>query len=86
MATCTHPECQRGGHGVRLECRYPQGGNTVATSMFSRRHYEAVAAILSQNKIVTPETWENIRDDLGALFEADNEKFNRDKWEEVCER
>ena len=58
----------------------------MATSMFSKRHYEAVAAILSQNKIVTPETWENIRDDLGALFEADNPRFDRDTFKEACER
>jgi hypothetical protein len=58
----------------------------MAVSMFSKRHYEAIAEVLSQNKIVKPEVWEDIRDDLGALFEADNEKFNRTKWEEACER
>jgi hypothetical protein len=63
-----------------------KGGNTVAASMFSKRHYEAIAEVMRDNKIVTPEVWENIRDDLGALFEADNEKFNRTKWEEACER
>jgi hypothetical protein len=57
----------------------------MATSMFSRRHYEAIAAILRANRIAKPELWEDIRDDLGALFEADNEKFTRTKWEEACE-
>jgi hypothetical protein len=64
----------------------------VAASMFSKRHYEAIAAVLRDNRIVKPEVWEDIRDDLGALFEADNPQdgkgrgFKRDKWEEACER
>lgn len=57
----------------------------MATSMFSRRHYEAIAAVLRENRIARPELWEDIRDALGALFEADNEKFKRTTWEEACE-
>jgi hypothetical protein len=54
--------------------------------MFSRRHYEAISAVLRENRIARPELWEDIRDALGALFEADNEKFKRHTWEEACER
>jgi len=63
----------------------------MATSMFSKRHYEAVAAILKEtgepNFCFTAfDMRDAIKDRLADLFEADNEKFNRDKWEEACER
>jgi hypothetical protein len=65
--------------------------------MFSKRHYEAVAAVLLDiNRDARAydgvEMWEAIRDRLSDLFEADNPQdgkgrgFKRDKWEEACDR
>jgi len=70
----------------------------MATSMFCKRHYEAIAAILNEalkreryvEERSTVGDGENIvmhiREDLADLFEADNERFNRKKFEEACER
>jgi len=63
----------------------------MANSMFSKRHYEAVAEVLKEINYDARaydgvEMWEKIRSDLSALFESDNEKFNRTKFEEACER
>jgi hypothetical protein len=54
--------------------------------MFSKRHYEAVAAVFRTSDFGGTVVWEVLRDGLATLFEADNEKFNRAKWEEACER
>lgn len=66
----------------------------MAVSMFSKRHYEAVAEVLVEARPAAQQGtfhndragWQSIRDALADLFEADNENFNRTKWEEVCER
>lgn len=63
----------------------------MAVSMFSKRHYEAIAAILNEagndtNCYDVSELWEVMRERFATMFEADNEKFNRTKWEEACER
>jgi len=61
----------------------------MATSMFSKRHYEAIAEVM---RTLTHQCdhWdaalEEVKERLGDLFAADNEKFNRAKWEEACER
>ena len=62
----------------------------MATSMFSKRHYEAVAEVLREvnfdDRMVRGEgIVALIRDRFAEVFEADNEKFNRTKWEEACE-
>jgi TPP-dependent pyruvate/acetoin dehydrogenase alpha subunit len=62
----------------------------MATSMFSRRHYEAVAEVLrgakrEAHEYSGPGMVEAVQRMYADLFEADNEKFNRDKWEEACE-
>jgi hypothetical protein len=63
----------------------------MATSMFSRRHYEAIAAILKEtgepNFCFTAfDMWDAIKDRLADLFAADNERFSRKTFEEECER
>ena len=58
----------------------------MANSMFSKRHYQAIAEIFRDYPIVTPEIRDDLRDALADLFEADNERFNRQAFEEECER
>lgn len=68
----------------------------MANTMFSRRHYEAIAEILAENRPHTqaesPGTWAAIMESLADLFEADNpldgkgRGFKREKFEEACER
>lgn len=60
-------------------------------SLFSRRHYEAIAAVMREtsgsiysddhNQIFT-----EILDALSNLFEADNERFRPERFREACER
>jgi len=59
--------------------------------MFSKRHYEAVAAVLSKagDRSVDHSgflMWRAIFDHLADLFEADNPRFDRDTFKEACER
>lgn len=69
----------------------------MANTMFSRRHYEAIAEILSEqlaNSRVKngQDLLEILRDRFADLFEADNpldgkgRGFKREKFEEACER
>ena len=63
----------------------------MATSMFSRRHYEAIAAILRDAGNDTTcydvsELWEVMRERFTTMFEADNLRFDRKKFQEECER
>ena len=61
----------------------------MATSMFSRRHYEAVAEVMRgiPHAAITPDyVWCTILDALIDLFEADNPRFDRAKFQEECER
>ena len=64
----------------------------MANSMFSKRHYEAIAEVFRDHPIVTPEIRDDLRDALADLFEADNpidgkgRGFKREKFEEACER
>lgn len=62
----------------------------MANSMFSRRHYEAIAEVIRNVGNQTSENpltvWERFVDDLADLFHADNERFDRAKFEEACER
>lgn len=69
---------------------------TPMNSLFSTRHYRAIAEVLAENRPVVDRekyaTWQGICDDLADLFEADNPRdgkghgFRRDKWEEDCLR
>ena len=63
----------------------------MATSMFSRRHYEAVAAILRDAGNPPCDhaaflMWRTIYDRFATMFEADNPRFDRAKFQEECER
>lgn len=63
----------------------------MATSMFSRRHYEAIAEIIRDagndtNCYDVSELWDVFRERFATMFEADNPRFDRAKWEEACER
>ena len=49
------------------------------TAIFSRRHYEAIAAAL-----VKARTGELPEHEIADLFAADNPLFNRDKFFKAC--
>ena len=67
----------------------------MANSMFTKRHYEAVSAVLRETRgylQADPGTLDLVRFLMSNLFEADNPQdgkghgFKREKFEEECKR
>lgn len=56
---------------------------------FARRHYEVVARIIQAQHTTEHPEWDppidGIRDDFIALFERDNPRFDRARFERACE-
>lgn len=52
-------------------------------SRFAKRHYIAIARLMAEqpNK---DETWQQIVNDLVAMFKADNGMFKPDRFREAC--
>ena len=61
----------------------------MAVSMFSRRYYEAIAAVLREAAAYSDTdayTLDRVRFLFSNAFEADNERFHRDTFKKECER
>jgi hypothetical protein len=54
-------------------------------SMFAKRHYVAIAALMAAQGDKN-ETWKTIREDLVAMFRADNGMFKPDRFRDACEK
>lgn len=56
--------------------------------MMTRKDYVATAEILSSFKdlIADEFTYHDLVDEFGAMFEADNPRFNFETFREACER
>jgi hypothetical protein len=64
---------------------------TMPTSMFNKRHYEAVAAVMQETKSYfdgdpnQQAQWDFTRTRLSLMFARDNGQFKRDRFEAACE-
>ena len=58
--------------------------------MFQQRHYEAIARVMSYERLRMPpyyegrQQWEAVMFGLTNLFEEDNPNFDREKFESAC--
>jgi GTP-sensing pleiotropic transcriptional regulator CodY len=56
----------------------------ITTNRFSQRHYEAIAEVLAKSALETNVyVVRRVAKNLGAMFKADNPKFN---WEKFLEK
>ena len=58
-------------------------------SLFSKRHYAAIAAILYRNLLACDNDAErymlgDVRNDMADLFAGDNPRFNRARFLKAC--
>lgn len=52
---------------------------------FQQRHYEAIAEVFTKSYLAGDSAWLYLRNDLAAMFKADNPKFKPERFKAACE-